>query len=155
MVGRPRQTKNTTNIDQYISAEIPDPIINPNAYDVGTKFMIHGPCSGSASETGCIKNGLCSKNFPKKYNDTTLINEDGILTYKRRKTEIYIEKKRLKLDNRFVVPYNIDLVIKYQAHINVEKCHTSKLIKYLFKYICKGNDRSIAELSSRLKSNKN
>jgi hypothetical protein len=94
------------------------------------------------------------KKIPKNYNDKTTINEDGIVTYKRRKTDVYVEKKELKLDNCFVVPHNIDLIVRYQAHINIEKCHTSKLIKYLFKYICKGNDRAIAELSNTLKTNK-
>lgn len=142
--------KKTQDIDKYISAEIPHPIKDPSGYDAVTKFMIHGPCSGGITETGCIKNGSCSKIFPKSYNEKTTISEDGIVTYKRRKTDLYIERKGLQLDNRFVVPHNIDLIVKYQAHINVEKCHTSKLIKYLFKYICKGNDRAIAELSSSL-----
>ncbi|CDY26049.1 BnaC06g05750D [Brassica napus] len=46
------------------------------------------------------------------------------------------------LDNIFVVPHNIDLLKKYEAHINVEWCNRTSAVKYLFKYITKGVDRA-------------
>ncbi|CAN1189520.1 ATP-dependent DNA helicase PIF1 [Linum perenne] len=57
-------------------------------------------------------------------------------------TEITTTKSGKCLDNRYVVPYNRYLIVKYQAHINIEICHKGQLIKYLFKYITKGPDRS-------------
>jgi hypothetical protein len=33
---------------------------------------------------------------------------------------VVVNKKGIDVDNRFVVPHNVDLVVKFQAHINVE-----------------------------------
>ncbi|XP_072056304.1 uncharacterized protein [Arachis hypogaea] len=53
-----------------------------------------------------------------------------------------VKKKECVLDNKFIVPYNLELLLKFGYHINVKyTCQTSS-IKYLFKYVHKGNDRS-------------
>ncbi|RYQ95318.1 hypothetical protein Ahy_B08g090500 isoform B [Arachis hypogaea] len=57
-----------------------------------------------------------------------------------------VKKREYVLDNKFIVPYNAELLLKFGCHINVEyTCQTSS-IKYLFKYVHKGNDRVIATL---------
>ncbi|CAN1242012.1 ATP-dependent DNA helicase PIF1 [Linum perenne] len=113
-----------TRVDAIISAELPDPTIDPIGYDSVTKFMVHGPCGDARPSSPCMKDNKCSKFFPKPYASETTFDDNGYVTYRRRPTNIS------------------DLVVKYQAHINVEICHKGQLIKYLFKYITKGPDRS-------------
>ena len=54
-----------------------------------------------------------------------------------------------KLNNRWVVPYNPFLSLRYKAHINVEICSTISAVKYLYKYVYKGHDRAIVILQDR------
>ncbi len=53
----------------------------------------------------------------------------------------------IELNNRWVVSHNVYLLTKYDAHINIEVCNNIRAIKYLFKYVYKGHDRAIVEIS--------
>ncbi|CAN0874977.1 ATP-dependent DNA helicase PIF1 [Linum grandiflorum] len=125
-----------------LSAELPNPSLDPIGYDAVTKFMLHRPCGQSRPSSPCMQDERCSKFFPKPYASETTFDDHGHVTYRRRETNVSAFKSGAVLDNSYVVPYNRDLVVKYQAHINVEICHKGQLIKYLFKYITKGPDRS-------------
>ncbi|CAN0897202.1 ATP-dependent DNA helicase PIF1 [Linum grandiflorum] len=129
-------------VDKIISAELPDPLLDPVGYESVTKFMLHGPCGQMRPSSPCMKDNKCAKFFPKPFAPETTFDKNGYVTYRRRATNISAIKSGANLDNSYVVPYNRDLVVKYQAHINVEICHKGQLIKYLFKYITKGPDRS-------------
>jgi len=102
--------------------------------------MMHGPCGEANTKSPCMMDNKCTKHFPKKFNSETTIDEEGFPIYRRRDNGREIKKGSIKLDNRSVVPYNRDLLVKFQAHINVEWCNRSRSIKYLFKYIHKGVD---------------
>jgi hypothetical protein len=98
--------------------------------------------------------GKCSKYFPKKNQEVTIVDRDGYLIYRRRSVGFTIVKDHVTMDNRHVVPYNTFLLLKYQAHINMEWCNQCTSIKYLFKYINKGYDRITAAVSRPINNNK-
>ncbi|OMO54933.1 DNA helicase PIF1, ATP-dependent [Corchorus olitorius] len=140
--------KSPADIDELVSAEIPDRELDPVAYEAVTSFMMHGPCGPGFPRARCMEGGKCDKHFPKKFCDRTKIDEHGYPTYRRHDSGALCVKNGVVLDNRFVVPHNVDLLIRYQAHINVEICNRSRAIKYLFKYINKGPDRARAVIES-------
>ena len=133
-------------INKHISAEIPDPKLDPLGYVLVAEHMIHGPCGKQNPKCPCMKNNKCSKHFPKTYQDDTSVTSTGFATYKRGQATLFVIKGGCHMDNRWVVPYNMLLLKKYQAHINVEWCNKTTFIKYLFKYVTKGADCSKAYL---------
>ncbi|XP_062227418.1 uncharacterized protein LOC133925540 [Phragmites australis] len=148
-----RKFYDPTHIDDIICAEIPDKNEDPKAYAAVENFMMHGPCGEANPNSSCMMDSRCNKYFPKRYNSDTTIDEDGFPIYKRQDNGREIKKGNTTLDNRFVVPYNRNLLVKFQAHINVEWCNRSRLIKYLFKYIHKGDDYVVGLIKKKDKSN--
>ena len=77
----------------------------------------------------------------------TTIDQDGYPCYRRKDNGIFIEKNRIKLDNRNVDPYSPLLIMRYQGHVNMEYCNKSNSIKYLFKYVNKGPDKACLKIT--------
>ncbi|XP_071718058.1 uncharacterized protein [Rutidosis leptorrhynchoides] len=113
------------HLDDYISAELPDPRSDPIGYAVISVTMMHGPCGLSKTKAPCMEGN----------------------------TGVYTTHSGVELDNIYVVPYNRLLILSFQAHINVECCGSTMLIKYLFKYISKGTDRVATCISKPLGTN--
>jgi hypothetical protein len=130
----------STSIDRIVSSEIPDSSRSPRLFELVKRHMIHGPCGIINKNSPCMEDGKCSKGFPKEFHDETTANKDGYPRYARRSTGVTVRVGKYEVDNRWVVPYNPYLLMKYNAHINVEVCATVKSIKYLFKYVYKGHD---------------
>ncbi|KAJ1278908.1 hypothetical protein BS78_04G115000 [Paspalum vaginatum] len=127
-------------IDFHISAQLPDPEKDPIGYDAVSSFMIHGPCGHLNPYSPCMSECKCTKFYPKEFCEQTTILENGFTQYARPNNGIIVSKNGVDIDNRFVVPHNVDLVVKYQAHINTEKVNHDGMHKYLFKYVTKGFD---------------
>jgi len=128
------------DIDAFICAELPDQDDDPLAYETVTKHMIHGPCGVLNPYLPCIDGPTCTKHYPKTFTDYTTIEQNGFVRYRRRDDGRMITINGNQIDNRWVVPYNHDLCVKYDTHINVERCAQKKVIKYLHKYMHKGPD---------------
>ncbi|UPX12183.1 uncharacterized protein EKO05_0002747 [Ascochyta rabiei] len=146
-------------IDSTIRAEIPSPVDDPDGLltEVVRTFMLHGPCGEHNLQAPCMvpqrdsAPPRCSKNFPKRYCLSTVVYKDGYPEYQRRDDgctlAVRCKGRIVHLNNSWVVPYNPGLLRKYWAHINVEVCGTIHAIKYVHKYIYKGTDRAVLNVS--------
>ena len=126
--------------DRIVCAELPDPVLQPRLHAIVKRCMIHGPCGVAKKSAPCSRDGRCSKRFPKAFSAITTNAEDGYPVYRRRDNGRVVNVGGAQLDNRWVVPYNPYLLLKFNAHINVEICSTVSAVKYLYKYVYKGRD---------------
>ena len=144
-------------VDSLISAEIPpdpeecdDPSerkARQDLQDIVLSNMVHGPCGKEYPFKPCMEDNKCSKKFPKAFMKETFVDPDlSYATYKRRSPEDggrSIEFEGKTLDNRWIVPYCPFLSLRFNCHINLECCASTKSVKYLTKYVHKGNDRAM------------
>ncbi|KAL7295112.1 hypothetical protein TKK_0011579 [Trichogramma kaykai] len=137
-------------IDEIISTEIPDSNIDLELFEIVRKNMIHGPCGIINNSYPCMKDGKCTKRYPRDLNNNTITGEDGYPKYRRRSihdggesTIIRMNNCEVEIDNRWIVPYSPLLLKTFKAHINVEYCNSVKSIKYICKYVNKGSDMAV------------
>uniref|UniRef100_A0A6N2KDQ4 Helitron helicase-like domain-containing protein n=1 Tax=Salix viminalis TaxID=40686 RepID=A0A6N2KDQ4_SALVM len=123
--------------------EMPDKNIDPLCHEIFSKFMIHSSCGVARPKN------VCAKSFPKKFRSLTTLGENGLVCYRRREfCDNFVLKNGIMLFNDNVVPYIKQLLMRYNAHINVEIYCQSMIIKYLFKYVSKGPDMCRAILQN-------
>jgi hypothetical protein len=128
--------RTAASVNSMVSAEMPQ---DPLERAMVTKNMVHGPCGVHNPRSPCMVDGKCSKNYPMPFAPETTVSENGYPVYRRRAGDTFV-KNGVTLDNRWIVPHNIDLLMKYDAHLNVEIVTSIKSVKYVFKYIFKGPD---------------
>jgi len=109
--------------------------------------MMHGPCGAAFPNALCMEEGKCKKQYPHKFQSETVMDVNGYPIYRCRDMGHTLLVHGIELDNRWVVPHNVYLSTKYDAHINIEVCNNIRAVKYLFKYVYKGHDRAIVEIS--------
>ncbi|XP_044597583.1 uncharacterized protein LOC123274158 [Cotesia glomerata] len=143
------------DIDNIISAEIPDPSSDQLLFDIVTANMVHGSCGTFNRSSPCMSDEKCTKNFPKDFTNDTITNVDGYSIYCRRNPDNggqsfikNISNTDIDIDNSWVVPYSPLLSKTYNAHINVEFCSSVKSIKYICKYVHKGSDMAVLRVEN-------
>jgi len=134
------------DVDRMMSAELLNFETNKLAYET-IACMMHGPCGAAFPNAPCMEEGKCKKRYPRKFQSETVRDVKRYPIYRHRDTGHTILVHGIELDNRWVVPHNVYLSTKYNAHINVEVCNNICAIKYLFKYVYKGHDRATVEIS--------
>ena len=130
--------------DRFVSADIPDPALYPNLYNMISQHHLHR-CSSRCKGA----DGQCSKKFPKAFNAVTEGSDDGYPLYKRTRDFVIskmVDNVQLEFNSTHVVPFNPYLLQKYNCHLNVEICSSVTSIKYIHKYCFKGSDRCMASL---------
>jgi len=145
--------RTSEEIDQHISAEIPDKECDEELYNLVTKQMIHGPCGKINPCCPCMIKGRCKANFPQQFRDATDMGTESYALYRRRNDGVKFRKYiriagraiEVTFDNRDVIAYSPKLLKFIKAHCNVEVCATVKACKYLYKYVHKGPDRAEVE----------
>ncbi|GJW02772.1 hypothetical protein Tco_1561628, partial [Tanacetum coccineum] len=65
-------------IDQYILAEIPNKDEDPELYQIIIDHMIHGPCRADNLYCPCIVDLKCTKKFPKQFNESIVVDDNGL-----------------------------------------------------------------------------
>ncbi|KAH9536339.1 hypothetical protein CY35_17G102200 [Sphagnum magellanicum] len=135
------------DVDCMISAELPHSETSKLAHETVARCTMHGPCGATFPNAPCMEEGKCKKQYPRKFQSEMVTDVNGYPIYRRRNTGHTVLVHGIELDNRWVVPHNVYLSTKYDAHINVEVCNNIRAVKYLFKYVYKGHDRATIEIS--------
>ncbi len=125
------------DVDRMISAELPNSETNKLAHETIARCTMHGPCGAAFPNAPCMEEGKCKKQYPRKFQSETVTDVNGYPIYQHRDTGNIVVVHGIELDNRWVVPHNVYLSTKYDAHIDVEVCNNIRVVKYLFKYVYK------------------
>lgn len=95
---------NIGDIDDIISAELSNKLIDPNYYVIVTNFMMHDPYGSVRKSSPCMQTGKCSKHILKRFISSIpqLMRRD-VLCYRRRDDGTSTKRSSIDLDNRYVV----------------------------------------------------
>ena len=129
-------------VDCLVCAEIPDIATNQKLFDVITRCNIHGPCgiinTNSPSMQGEGQSGAApspSQSHSPAEHSAAICPTQCIAANLPPRAGAHTRwgfagDKNLELDNRWVVPYNPFLSLKYNAHINVDIVHCVSAVIY-------------------------
>jgi hypothetical protein len=118
--------------EDFIRADLPDPIDEPELHSAVIKYQIHECKDHICGGRGSGPNGKCRKLFPADISDRTYHQlGNKRYTYKRGPRDLYI------------VPYNAELLLLWDGHINVQYVTDENLVAYMVKYVVKVEPYSV------------
>ena len=94
------------DVDTLLSAEFPDEEAEPELFELVKKFMVHTPCGAINPDAPCMRDGKCSKGFPKPFREATTINEDSYANLRRHDTGKKYMVGGFEVDNCWVAPHS-------------------------------------------------
>ena len=100
-------------VDNIIRATWPDPEREPYLFNIVKRRMVHGHCGRAKPDAPCMKDGKCSKGFPKPFQTETVMSRNGYPIYARPNDGRTYRVGNTFLDNRWIVPYNPYLLSRY------------------------------------------
>ena len=123
-------------VDEFISAEIPDEHDDPEYYRLSTTLMRHT----HTKKCGPSWNRTCG--YPKPPVPESYFDHKGYCIYKR------------NAGDNSIVPHNKKLLMFMKSHVNVEWAASVSSAAYLVKYLSKGSEIRQAKLD-RIKKGEN
>ena len=134
-----------SQIDELISAELPDPDLDPRLYAIIVAHNIHGPCGKLNPRSPCMKNGTCGKGYPKPFAKETYYGQDGFVNYRRRSHEdggrrmtLVTNHGTFEIDSTWIVPYNPLIAKMFNCHTCMLSADSPLAVSYVCGYACKG-----------------
>ncbi|KAK9831351.1 hypothetical protein WJX81_004658 [Elliptochloris bilobata] len=76
------QPRSADDCDAIVCAELPNPNTEPSLYATITQCMMHGPCGVHHHDAPCMKDGRCSKHYPREFQEATTDAEGGYPVYR-------------------------------------------------------------------------
>ncbi|XP_027120495.1 uncharacterized protein [Coffea arabica] len=121
-------------------------LLNPEAYDRIVSAEL--PDLHKHRHLHSLKGGICKDKYPKQFAESTRHGQNSYPIYRRTDNKRTVKVRGDHLDNQWVVPYNAYLLSRFDCHMNVEICSTIQAVKYIYKYIYKGHDKILYQLSN-------
>ena len=90
----------SNEINDVISAEIPNVNVDKGLHDIVVKLMIHGPCGELNDNSPCIDRGKRTKQYLRILVPNTITGNDGYPLHRRRSTEDGRKSAIIKSRNR-------------------------------------------------------
>ncbi|POS86956.1 hypothetical protein EPUL_001157, partial [Erysiphe pulchra] len=105
-------------VDELVQAHVPTN--DPELASIVKSLLVHGPCGPEFPNAPCMRDGKCSKGYPKRFCEQITMVENLYPEYEYPDNGVRWGIERFMFDNLWVIPYNPYLTKKY-------------LVKYVYK----------------------